>query len=123
MPNLRYKNFDELKKSWISSKELQKIIQENPERFQEIELGDPMDRPWVFVRVIYLLGIAIVLSIIFIAWIALSEPQEITTMNNGVKNIVTQARKIPEVLSIVITSSITAIAGLLAPSPLNTSKT
>lgn len=122
MGSLRYKNFNEFQNYWNKSKELQNLFMEHPEKFQEVELIDPMDRPWVFIRVIYLLGAAVVLSIIFIAWITLSDPQEIATINNGVKIVTTQVRKIPEVLSIIVTSSITAIAGLLAPSPLNSTK-
>ena len=84
-----------------SSIELQKAIKKDPKKaFTEITIKDPMKNIQVFKYVISVVGIALFLTISFIG---------ISTVMNY---------EVPEVLGIIASSLIAAIAGLLAPSPL-----
>lgn len=115
-----FKNLSEFKEQIAQSAEYRDMIKENPEEFlNSITFDSPIRVPWVFAIIAGLMGLIGLSCIIFIGLSAIDDPHQlIQTINGANENTIIQT-KVPEVLGTVAISIITAIAGLLAPSPLN----
>lgn len=118
-----YRNLSTLKREIADSEELASMLKERPiEFFENLKFNNPVEKPWVFALIVSVIGLALVISIAFIGIISLSDPYETTTITNGITEKGTLVRQIPQVFGIIASSSIAAIAGLLAPSPIRNKK-
>ncbi|QHI37294.1 hypothetical protein IMCC3317_26730 [Kordia antarctica] len=110
-----YRHLSAFKDEVLASEEMLALIQNNPKEFFEKINQEPTKIPWVFALIVSIIGLAMIVSITFIGIITLSDPHQITS-ETGESDLIIQ---IPQILGIIASSAIAAIAGLLAPSPIN----
>ncbi|MGH1387261.1 hypothetical protein [Kordia sp.] len=109
-----YKHIKALKNEVLNSEEVLSFIQNNPREFFEKINQEPKRIPWIYALIISIIGLAFVISVIYIAVIALADPHIIAGKAKSIE--------IPDVLVVVASSSIAVLAGLLAPSPLSSQR-
>ena len=111
-----YRTLSEFKEEVMRSDELRTQLQTDPKALmQSLEISKPLNNPKVFRSIIYIIGFALILSIIAIAVIVLVGPIKVGSVE--------QVREIPEIFGVIASACIAAIAGLLAPSPMQQKET
>ena len=113
-----YRNLKSLKTEVAQSEELQKQISEQPKEFVDKLNFEPIDIPWVFATVVGVVGIALVISIVYVGIIADGSYEEVKVVKDKVVEKTSYTKEIPQILGYIASSAVAAIIGLLAPSPI-----
>ncbi len=114
----RFKSVVAMQKEVTDSVELQDAIKNDPGNFfNNLEIISPIKKPWVFITVVCIIGLALILCVVFMAVITLAEPNTIITMTEGVVKKSTLVVELPQIFGVIASTAIGAIAGLLVPSP------
>lgn len=95
-------NIKQLMKSIQSDPKEMALFQEDPVKY--LEQIKPIEKPWVFMTIVIMVGIVLFTSVVLGSYIILDAPDS-------------QTAKVPEFLVSIGSTALGALVGLLSPSP------
>ncbi|AUP81014.1 hypothetical protein [Flavivirga eckloniae] len=116
--NIEVKSFADFRKKVASSETIKREFTKDPIKFMnEVSDKSPMEDKFVFLKIVYIVGAALLLCIIVSTVISIWSP--IIEYTNLEGKIIREKREIDSFFIMIASASIGALAGLLVPTPNN----